>query len=150
VLIAGLAVLSAAPPQQTVVLDAFDGIAGWTAAPSEGVRLTLAPAVGERGGALRMDFDFGGHAGWAAARKAFARRMPPNWAFTLRLKGEAPPETLEFKLLDPTGENVWWSVRRGFDFPGDWKTLRIKKRQVTFAWGPARGGIMTWASSRSP
>ena len=104
------------------------------------MRLTLAPAAGERGGALRMDFDFGGHAGWAAARKAFPRRMPPNWAFTLRLKGEAPPETLEFKLLDPTGENVWWSVRRGFEFPGDWKTLRIKKRQVAFAWGPARGG----------
>ena len=75
-LTAGLALLSAAPAPQTVVLDAFDGIAGWTAAPSEGVRLTLAPAAGERGGALRMDFDFGGHAGWAAARKAFPRRMP--------------------------------------------------------------------------
>ena len=65
-----------------------------------------------------MDFDFGGHAGWAAARKAFPRRMPPNWAFTLRLRARRPRETLEFKLLDPTGENVWWSVRRGFDVPG--------------------------------
>ena len=136
-----LALAAAAPqPPGRIVLDAFDGIAGWVAAPSEGVRLTLGPAAGERGGALRMDFDFGGHAGWAAARKAFPRRMPGNWAFTLRLKGDAPPETLEFKLVDPTGENVWWSVRRGFDFPGDWKTLRFKKRQVAFAWGPARGG----------
>ena len=56
------------------------------------------------------------------------------------MKGDAPPETLEFKLLDPTGENVWWSVRRGFEFPRDWKTLRFKKRQVSFAWGPAHGG----------
>ena len=136
-----LALLAAAPqPPARVVLDAFDGIAGWVAAPSEGVRLTLSSAPGERGGALRLDFDFGGHAGWAAARKEFPRRMPANWAFTLRLKGEAPPETLEFKLVDPTGENVWWSVRRGFDFPRDWKTLRFKKRQVSFAWGPARGG----------
>ncbi len=138
-LAASLALVAAAPPGR-VVLDPFDGIAGWVAAPSEGVTLSLAPAAGERGGALRMDFDFGGHAGWAAARKAFPHRMPANWAFTLRLKGEAPPETLEFKLVDPTGENVWWSVRRGFEFPADWKTLRIRKRQVSFAWGPARGG----------
>ena len=122
------------------VLDSFDGIAGWIAAPSEGVRLKLSPDAGEKGGALRMDFDFQGHGGWAAARKAFPRVLPPNWAFTLRLRGEAPPETLEFKLLDADGKNVWWSVRRDFEFPRDWKTLRIRKRQVSFAWGPAHGG----------
>lgn len=137
----GLLLLAASPeaPARTV-LDAFDGIAGWIAAPSEGVRLTLSTGQGEKGGALRLDFDFQGHAGWAAARKAFPRRLPENWAFTLRLNGEAPPETLEFKLVDPTGKNVWWSVRRDFEFPRDWKTLRIRKRQVSFAWGPARGG----------
>lgn len=47
----------------------------------------------------------------------------------LRLNGEAPPETLEFKLVDPTGKNVWWSVRRDLEFSRDWKTLRIRKRQ---------------------
>jgi hypothetical protein len=137
-----LAAASPAGPARTV-LDAFDGIAGWTAAPSPGVKLTLSAAAGQTGGALRMDFDFQGRAGWAAARKAFPRRMPGNWAFTLRLKGDAPPETLEFKLVDPTGENVWWSVRRGFEFPADWKTLRIRKRQVAFAWGPAHGGELS-------
>lgn len=138
---AALLLLAAAPETSTrTVLDAFEGITGWIAAPSEGVHLTLSPAQGEKGGALRLDFDFRGHAGWAAARKAFPRRLPENWAFTLRLKGEAPPETLEFKLVDPTGKNVWWSVRKDFEFPRDWKTLRIRKRQVSFAWGPARGG----------
>ena len=138
---AGLGLLFASPDAPTrTALDAFDGIAGWIAAPSEGVRLTLTAAEGEKGGALRLDFDFQGHAGWAAARKAFPRPLPENWAFTLRLRGEAPPETLEFKLVDPTGKNVWWSVRPDFEFPRDWKTLRIRKRQVSFAWGPARGG----------
>lgn len=138
---AGLVLLAASPEGPTrTVLDAFDGIAGWIAAPSDGVLLTLTAARGEAGQALRLDFDFQGHAGWAAARRAFPRRLPENWAFTLRLKGEAPPETLEFKLVDPTGKNVWWSVRRDFEFPRDWKTLRIRKRQVAFAWGPARGG----------
>jgi hypothetical protein len=138
---AGLLLLAPPPePPRRTVLDAFDGIAAWIAAPSEGVRLTLSPQPGEHGGALRLDFDFQGHAGWAAAHKAFPRRLPENWVFTLRLQGDAAPETLEFKLVDPTGKNVWWSVRRGFEFPRDWKTLRIRKRQVSFAWGPARGG----------
>ena len=119
-------------------------IAGWIAAPSEGVSLTLSPDAGEDGhGALRMDYDFRGHGGWAAARKDFPRALPENWAIRLRLRGEGPPQTLEFKLLDPSGKNVWWSVRRDFAFPSDWTTLTIRKRQVTFAWGPAGGGVLT-------
>ena len=137
------ALLSAAAwssPPEPVVLDSFAGISGWAAAPSEGVRLDLREGAGRTGGALRLDFDFQGHAGWAAARKAFSRRLPENWVLSFSLRGDAPPETLEFKLLDPTGENVWWSVRRGFEFPREWSTLRYRKRQVSFAWGPARGG----------
>ncbi len=90
-----------------------------------------------------MDYDFRGHGGWAAARKDFPRALPENWAIRLRLRGEGPPQTLEFKLLDPSGKNVWWSVRRDFAFPRDWTTLTIRKRQVTFAWGPAGGGVLT-------
>src|SRR4029079_3337305 len=50
------------------------------------------------------------------------------------------PQTLEFKLLDPSGENVWWSVRRPFEFPRDFTTVRIRKRQVSCAWGTKGGG----------
>ena len=32
--------------------------------------------------------------------------------------------------------------RRGFEFPRDWRPLKIKKRQLEFAWGPAGGGEM--------
>jgi hypothetical protein len=141
--VAAAALLSTALPSSPPArggLDDFDSISGWTAAPSEGVRLDLREDSGRTGGGLRLDFDFGGHAGWAAARKAFPRRLPENWAISFSIRGQAPTETLEFKLVDPTGENVWWSVRRGFEFPGEWKTLKYRKRQVAFAWGPARGG----------
>ncbi|MFY9551198.1 MAG: discoidin domain-containing protein, partial [Thermoanaerobaculia bacterium] len=120
----------------TPLLDDFSSLEGWKAAPADGVRLDLSADAG----ALRLDFDFQGHAGWAAARKAFPRRLPENWAFRFRIKGDTPPQTLEFKLLDPSGQNVWWSVRRDFDFPRDWTTLTVRKRQVSFAWGPAGGG----------
>ena len=122
------------------VLDKFEDVSDWRAAPSDGVRLALSPDAGERGQAMRMDFDFGGHAGWAAARKAFPLSLPPNWVLTLRLRGKAPPQAIEVKLLDRSGENVWWSVRRPFEFPREWTTLQIRKRQVSFAWGPAGGG----------
>ena len=49
---------------------------------------------------------------------------------------------LEFKLIDPSGQNVWWVNRRNFEFPREWRTIRIKKRQLEFAWGPAGGGEM--------
>ena len=141
--LAAALLLSSSPVEQgRRVLDGFDNAAGWTAAPSDGVRLVLSTDVGAGGSgkSLRMDFDFSGHAGWAAVRKAFPVRLPENWVMDLRLKGDTPPQTLEFKLLDASGENVWWSVRRPYEFPREWTTVRIRKRQVSFAWGPAGGG----------
>ena len=140
--LAGAAVLlsaaSSGPGRR--ILDDFSDAPGWIAAPSDGVRLSLSSDAGERGRALRLDFDFGGHAGWAAARKAFPIRLPENYVLELRLKGETAPQVLEFKLLDRSGQSVWWSVRRPYEFPHDWTTLRIRKRQISFAWGPAGGG----------
>jgi len=136
------ALLLAASPTDSArrVLDGFDDPTGWTAAPSDGVRLSLHSDAGATGKSVRMEFDFGGRAGWAAVRKPFPIRLPENWAIDLRLKGKTPPQTLEFKLLDRSGKNVWWSVRRPYEFPEEWTTLRIRKRQLSFAWGPAGGG----------
>ncbi len=143
-ILAGAALLLPAPssPPLRRVLDDFGNPSLWTAAPSDGVRLTLASdsGAGGTGKSLRLDFDFGGHAGWAAVRRAFPIRLPENWAIGLRLKGETAPQTLEFKLLDASGENVWWSVRRPYEFSRDFTTVRIRKRQVSYAWGPAGGG----------
>jgi hypothetical protein len=137
-----LLLTASSPEPGRRVLDDFSDASRWTAAPSDGVRLSLSSdaGAGESGKALRMDFDFGGRAGWAAVRRAFPIRLPENWVMDLRLKGDTPPQTLEFKLLDASGENVWWSVRRPYEFPREWTTLRIRKRQVSFAWGPAGGG----------
>ncbi len=130
--------LAAALSAQTRTLDDFATLAGWTAAPSDGVRLDLA----QDQGALRLDFDFNGGAGYAVARRPLPLDLPANWEISFRLRADAPVNNLEFKLIDPTGQNVWWMNRRGFEFPRDWRTLKIKKRQLEFAWGPAGGGEM--------
>jgi F5/8 type C domain-containing protein len=127
---------------QTQTLDDFESISGWTATPSDGVSLDLSSGEGVHGKSLRLDFDFHGGAGYAVAHKAFALDLPANWQISFRLRAEAPVNNLEFKLIDPTGENVWWINRRSFEFPRDWREVKTKKRQIEFAWGPAGGGEM--------
>lgn len=124
-------------------LDTFDDVSSWTTAPSDGVLLK----VGQDDGALRLDFDFQGGAGYAVARRPLPLDLPANWEITFRLRAEAPVNNLEFKLIDPTGENVWWVNRRNFEFPKDWRLIRIKKRQLEFAWGPIGGGEMKKVAS---
>jgi hypothetical protein len=106
-------------------------VSQWTSAPSDGVSLSLA----NDGGALRMDFDFHGHGGWAAARRPVNIDVPENYRFVLRLRGEMQPNTLELKFID--GENVWWMRHVAWDFPHDWTDVVADKRHIEFAWGPA-------------
>lgn len=130
------------PPSlaQPIVLDDFEQVAAWKAAPADGVRLELGSDAGRSGRALRIAFDFQGHGGWAAVRRPLPRALPPNWELAFWVRGAAPSNTLEVKLIDPSGENVWWSVRREFSFPADWQRVRVRSRQLSFAWGPAGGG----------
>jgi hypothetical protein len=138
--IAVLLLLAIASPlaAQTRTLDDFKTISGWTATPSDGVRLDLS---GDQE-ALRLDFDFHGGAGYAVAHKEFHLDLPVNWEVSFRLRAEAPVNNLELKLIDPSGQNVWWINRKAFEFPRDWRQVRTKKRQIEFAWGPAGGGEM--------
>jgi hypothetical protein len=91
---------------------------------------------------MRLDFDFGGGTGYAIARKSIPLALPPNWEFAWRMRADAPVNDLEFKLIDPSGENVWWMNRRRFEYPREWQRIRTQKRQVEFAWGPHGGGEM--------
>ena len=106
-------------------------VSQWTAAPSDGVSLNLA----QDNGALRMDFDFHGHGGWAAARRPVDIVLPANYRFVFRLRGEMQPNTLELKFID--GENVWWMRRVAWDFPREWTDVVADKRHIAFAWGPS-------------
>src|SRR5437868_4086208 len=121
----------------TIVLDNFDSVTQWTTAPAEGVEVSVHPdPSGAHGGAIRVDFDFHGHGGYAVIHRALNLTLPPNYEFSFAIKGDAPTNTLEFKLIDSTGDNVWWSNNPNFHFPKDWTTITRKKRQISFAWGP--------------
>jgi hypothetical protein len=107
----------------------------WKAAPATGVQMTIARDAGRTSkNALRIDFDFHGHGGYAIARRDGAIELPENFELSFWMKAVAPRNTLEVKLI--RGEDVWWSVRRELDYPADWRRFSFKKRNFEFAWGP--------------
>ena len=120
----------------SLVVDAFDSVSQWSTNYADGVEITVHPDSGRHGLGMRLDFDFHGHRGYGIVHREIDLDLPANYEFTFAVRGEAPTNTLEFKLIDPTGANVWWSNNANFIFPREWRTIARKKRQICFAWGP--------------
>ncbi|HYM61787.1 MAG TPA: discoidin domain-containing protein [Thermoanaerobaculia bacterium] len=143
-LIAALALVAnsalAGPPERAMVIDDFETTAAWSPHPSDGVALAIDVAVAPGRRAMQLGFDFNGHAGYAIARRNVDIDLPENFEFTFWMCAEAPVNNLEVKLIDSSGENVWWVNRRDFEFPRQWTEIAVKKRQISFAWGPLGGG----------
>src|SRR3954468_4676501 len=134
-----LPILFFAVTASAAVIDDLDDVSKWIAAPSDGVVLNFP----EGHGATGRDFDFRGHGGWAAGRRVVNIGLPDNYRFAFRVRGETPPNTLEIKFIDPSGENVWWVRRVAWEFPRDWAEVIADKRNIEFAWGPSANHVLT-------
>ena len=122
------------------MLDAFEDLSAWNAITSGRAQLHISQDRGRRGNAMRLDFDFQGGGGFVVARKLFSLALPESYTFSFRLRGAAPSNIFEFKLVDELGQNVWRYRQEALDFPKDWQDFRIKSSQIDFAWGPLGGG----------
>ena len=123
-----------------VLVDGFEDVSGWSARPADGVELTVRSDTGLHGRCLRLDFRFVKGGGYAVVHRDLALDLPEDYRFRFALRGQCLPQNLEFKLVDASGENVWWSNRRDFRFPAAWDSVTLKKRHIGFAWGPQGGG----------
>jgi len=132
-LLAGCAGASAQPR----VLDDFETLAGWTAVRSEGAQAALMSVPGETGRALALDFDLSRSYGYATARRELALDLPDNYQFSFDLRADAPVNNFEVKFIDEAG-NVWWHRRLALTFPTQWETQHLRRRHLSFAWGPAK------------
>ncbi|MCB9849992.1 MAG: discoidin domain-containing protein [Phycisphaerales bacterium] len=121
------------------VLDDFESLDAWTVMPSDGVSAQITQAPGQSGKAMRLDFNFQSGAGFCVIRRAVNLPADGNYRFTFQLRGDAPRNNLEFKLIDASGENVWWVNQRNMEFPTTWQQVRYKARHFSFAWGPSGG-----------
>ncbi len=124
------------------LLDDFEDLTLWQVGASDGVRASIHAVQGVEGQALCLEFDFAGVAGYASARRTLALDFPANYEFAFYIRGEAPVNNLEFKLIDASGDNVWWVNRPDFAFPRGWQQVKIKSRHIEFAWGPTSDRVL--------
>ncbi len=123
-----------AQPDQTDLLQSVSEIKVIT---SDGVEMTKSSVAGRQGKALRLDFNFKSGAGYGGIRLPLPLELPENFRFTFLLKASSGKQNLEFKLIDASGDNVWWFNQRNYEFSEEWQKIIIKKRDIEFAWGPA-------------
>ena len=121
---------------QVQTLDEFENKEGWSFNVSDGVNVDLTNEKGLTGNAIRFDYEFTKGTGYGGIQKWFPIDLPDNYEFTFYLKADSPSNNFEIKFIDSTGNNVWWVNNRNYDFPGEWKKIRIRKRHISFAWGP--------------
>lgn len=121
-------------------MDDFADVDAWTASGSDGVEVSVQADSAEGDEAhpavLRVDFDFKRGSGFAVFRRDVAIDLPENWSLAFDLRGECRTNNFEVKLIDETGENVWWVNNRNHEFMPLWAPMSFKKRHFSFAWGP--------------
>ncbi|GIW44600.1 MAG: hypothetical protein KatS3mg077_1882 [Candidatus Binatia bacterium] len=125
---------------EPMVVETFESLEGWSTHASQNAYVELAVDEGVRGKALRVDFDIQPGGSFVIVRKQVQLKLPKNYAFKVWIRGEGPPNDLQFKLIDPTGRNVWWYRQRPCHFPAEWRQLSIRDVRVEFAWGDAPAG----------
>ena len=133
-LLASAALIAATPGPR--LLDGFETLAPWEAAASDGVQARIISVPGLSGEALALDYDFGEVAGYAYAHRKLPIAFLDNFEITLKVRGTGGANDLQIKFVDASGQNVWWYRRNDFTPLADWQTLRIRKRDIEFAWGP--------------
>ena len=116
----------------TITLDTFDDPTPWRVIASTQVSGTIRPDSG----ALCLDYDFNGVSGYVGIQREASIEYPDNYRFDFKLRGTSPDNDLQFKLIDTSGDNVWWVNRPKYRFPSAWTTVRYKRRHIGKAWGP--------------
>ena len=123
-------------PASAAVLAKFDDIAAWQLITSPQVSGSLRPVAGNNGRALCLDYDFHEVSGYVGIRRPLDVTWPENYQLSFDLRGDSPANDLQFKLVDASGDNVWWVNRPGFTFPKNWTRISYRKRHIEKAWGP--------------
>jgi len=115
----------------------------WRPASSADAVVRLSEVMAGQNPALQMEFEFKQGGGFVVARRAWSLSLPSEFAVHCRLRGRGAVHQLEFKLVDPSGQNVWRHVIQNPSLGSRWKRLRVPSREIDFAWGPAGGGRIT-------
>ncbi len=124
-------------PGEAIRIDDALSLSGWSVSASPGSWAALTCEASEEATAVRVDYHMAPVGGFVIARREVALALPENFAFRVRLRGEAPRATLEFKIEDDLG-NVWWRRYPDFAFARTGQELTVRRSRLVHAWGPRR------------
>jgi hypothetical protein len=133
VLLATLAGGAQAAPGGRVLVDLRD-MSGWKAGASDEVGAVLRR---DADGSVCLEYDFHSVSGYAVLKRALPVQWPAAFALQLRMKGQGAVNDLQVKLVDASGDNVWWVNRPAFSLPRSLTDVTFKNRHFSFAWGIA-------------
>lgn len=106
---------------QSNLLDEFKATDGWKIYKSDGVEIKISTSDGYKGKCIRVDYNFTKGSGYGGIQKVIPIEFPENYQFTFYLKAKSSNNNLEFKLIDASGENVWWMNNRNYEFRVEWR-----------------------------
>jgi F5/8 type C domain len=116
------------------VLDDFRNVVPWKASASDQVRAAL--RVDASDGSLCLDYDFNSVSGYAVMQRELPVDWPQHFDLRLRFKGSGAVNDMQMKLVDASGDNVWWINRPAFVLPTKLTEMKLRRRHIDFAWGP--------------
>ncbi|WP_458232168.1 hypothetical protein, partial [Roseateles sp. P5_E8] len=112
----------------------------WLATASDQVKATVRRDA--RDDSLCLDYDFSGVSGYAVLRRELPLDWPTDFALTTQIKGTSKNNDIQIKLVDASGDNVWWVNRPSFALPETLTELSFKRRHIAFAWGPTEDRVL--------
>ena len=122
----------------TRVLDDFGQPGAWHAAGTDDIDTSVQGVQGKSGAGICLNFDFNGVSGAATLHRDLPIDFPEHFALSFDARGSMKPNDLQVKLIDASGDNVWWYRQEAFEPRADWQTIGADDRQVEFAWGPSK------------
>jgi len=135
--------LGAQPVVKSVLLDPCDTIGAWSAFAAAGVTTMERADAGIHGGALRWDINFRKGSGYGGVFRTFDHPLPADYELSFWMKATVPVNNLEIKFSsDSVGEHIWWVNWKNYAYPSEWKRVVVKKRHITFAWGPRQDAVL--------
>ena len=124
--------------EATRKLDDFGQPNAWHASGTDDVDASLHAVQGKGGAGICLDFNFNGVSGAATLHRELPIDFPEHFALSFDVRGAMKPNDLQVKLIDASGDNVWWYRREAFEPTQDWQSVAADDRQVEFAWGPTK------------
>src|SRR5208282_4829056 len=120
--------------QASQPLSDFSALDAWKI-KGPGTDLKLTNVDTPYGKGMSFDYDYHDAGNFALAHQDCDVPLNGNFELSFWVKADTPDNNIEIKLEDVTG-NTYWYRRDAYHWPKEWTHIVLRKRLISFAWGP--------------